>query len=323
MRWIATTLLGLLALAYAIVVFSTPGVEVRPAPDDAGFGGLSLFSAAARDAGYRVAFDGSTRPRLSPDDVAIVPVISGHIIPKAALEYVSKGGRAFVLGVPKDLQPVTDSFEVADVSGRAAKVDETEYAPANPVTPAGSLPPVDGWRDEVSALSTLGALGKGRIARLDAGALATNRFLGRLDNAKVVLSVLRSVAKPGSQLVFLPGGYGEDAAPGPIEAIGPGAVGALWQSLAVLAAFGVARGIRFGLSAPDLRQRRGARELLDAVAGHYRRARRTDAPLAAAARERPDDEQAQALAARIKVPEADARRALIELETRPKARRRD
>jgi hypothetical protein len=109
---------------------------------------------------------------------------------------------------------------------------------------------------------------------------------------------------------------------GPSDAIGPGAVGALWQSLAILAVFGVTRGVRFGLSAPDSRARRGSRDLLDVVAAHYRQGRRTDAPLAMIARERPDDVEAQGLAARPKVAEEVARRALIEIESRPRSRRR-
>ena len=320
MRWVAGTLLALLALSYALIALAAPSTDVHPAPDDRGLGGLSLLTKALRDAGYKVAFDGSTRPRLGKDDVAVVPVLSNRATPGEALAHVSSGGRTFVLSVPTELRPIGGSVQVVDFGGRKAKVDDVA---SDGWSPDGSpaLPPANVWRFERTPVATLGQIGKGRVARLEDGALATNRFLGRLDNAKVVLSTLLPLAKPGSQLVFLAGGYGEATAPGPIEAIGPWAVGAVWQTLAVLAAFGVARGIRFGLSAPEARQRRGARELLDAVSGHYRRARRTDAPLLAAARERPDDADIRSLALRSKVPEAEARRALLELESRPKPRR--
>lgn len=320
MRWIATTLLALLALAYAIVALSAPSAEVRPAPDDTGLGGLSLLSAALRDAGYRVAFDRSARPRLSADDVAIVPVVDGHQIPPAVLDHVARGGRAFVLGVPSDLQPIVGAVEAVDSQGSSLKIDETGPAPALPTEPEGWLPPATAWQDEYGPLATLGVVGKGRMVRLDNGALATNRFLGRRDNARVVLSSLSALAKPPSQLVYVAGGYGEAEALGPIEAIGPWAVGALWQTLAALAAYGVARGVRFGLPAPDVPRKSGARELLDAVASHYRRGRRTDAPLAVAARERPDDATIRSLIGTTKVSEADARRILVELESRPRRR---
>ncbi len=325
MRWIAATLLGLLALAYALIALAAPSAAVRPAPDDQGQGGLSSLTAALRAAGYRVAFDRSSRPRLAKDDVVVTPVLpkdedmEGFGVPKEVVRFVAEGGRAFALGVPKEIQPVGRTLAVRDIRGRRAKVDDTQTSEFAP--PEGQLAGASDWTGDERILSQLVQVGKGRIARLDDGALATNRFLARNDNARVVLSTLATVARPGDRLVFVAEGYGEAENLGPIEAIGPWAVGALWQSLAVLAAYGAARGIRFGLPAPEVRVRRGARELLDALAGHYRRGRRTDAPLAAAARERPDDYEAQAIAARAKVPEAEARRILMEIEARPRSRR--
>ncbi len=319
MRWLAATMLGLLGLAYALIVLGAPSTEVHPSPNDRGLGGLSLLVGALRDAGYAVAYDGSTRPRLGKNDVPVVPVLEDHTIPKEALAHVQGGGNAFVLKIPKALQPIGESLPVRDFAGHKAKVDDVASGEYDPDS-GGAVASANVWSYEGTPVSTLEGVGKGRLARLRDGALATNRFLGRLDNAKVVVSTLRPVAPKGRRLVFLAGGYGEAEAPGPIESVGPWAVGAVWQTLAVLAAFGVARGIRFGLPAPEAGQKRGSRELLDAVAGHYRRAKRTDAPLAAAARERPDDPTVQALAVRAKVSEADARRALIALESKPKRR---
>ena len=316
MRWLAATLMALLALSYALIALATPSAEVRPAPDDTGLGGLSSLAKALKNSGYRVASDPSTRPELLLEDVVIVPVLEGMDIPEAAIEHVSRGGRAFVLGIPKTLQSVTEGVEVNDSTGKTAVVDTTEPSPADPLEPEGYVASAANWSEDGQPVSSLQQISKGRLARLDNGALATNRFLPRHQNAHVVLSSLGSVANKGARLVFIAEGYGEASAPGPIEAMGPGAVGALWQSLIVLAAFGLVRGIRFGLPTPERTSRRGSRELLDAVAVFYRRSIFARAAVAAAAKQYPEDAAIQAIAARPKLSEEEARRALAELEAR-------
>ena len=326
MRWLAATLLGLLGLAYALIVLAAPSADVHPSPTDRGLGGLVLLADAMRAKGYRVGFDPSSHPRLAAGDVVVAPVLGNREVPESVFEHVRVGGRGFVLNVPRTLQSIGESEKAQDVLRRSANIDAVESLRANPRAPKGLVASTVAWRTQEdglqdAAVASLSAVGKGRIALLAKGALATNRFLGRRDNARVVFSTLEAVARPGDRLVFVAGGYGEAEDLGPIEAIGPWAVGALWQSLAVLAAFGLARGVRFGLPATEAPVRKGSRELLDVLAGHYRRGRRTEAPLLAAARERPDDHDLQAYAARPKVPEADARRVLIESEARPRARR--
>ena len=322
MRWIAATLVGLLALAYALLTFAAPSVAVRPAPDDTGLGGLSRLAFALREAGYRISFDPSTRPRLAKDDVVAAPPPGEIAIPGAARTRARWGGRAWILSVPRSLQSIAETVPAYDVLRREAKVDRTAFVSPNPERPKGQLSSVEAWRlGDDTTLASLSQLGEGRMARLAQGALATNRFLGRQENARVVFSTLASVAQRGDRLVFVAGGYGEAQNVGPLEAIGPWAIGALWQGFALMAAFGIFRGIRFGLPAPERTTKRGARELLDAIAAFYRRGKRTDAATAAAARERPGDSEAQALAARAKVPEAEAQRALEALDARPKTRR--
>jgi hypothetical protein len=318
MRWLAATLTALLALAYALIVLASPSAEVRPAPDDTGLGGLSSLTKALKTSGYRVAFDPSTRPTLLPDDVVVAPVIEGTDIPGSTVKHVRSGGRAFVLGIPKDLQSVTEGVEVKDSTGRKAIVDTMESAPATPIQPVGHLATVTDWSEDGQPLSSLQQIGRGRLARLDSGALATNRFLPRHQNARVVLSSLGSVARKGDRLVFIADGYGEASSPGPIEALGPGAVGALWQLLIVLGTFGLVRGIRFGLPVPERASRRGSRELLDAVAVFYRRSKFAQAAVAATAKQHPEDAAIQAIAARPKLTEEEARRALAEFEARSK-----
>lgn len=304
--------MALLGLAYALVALSGVDGDVRPAPDEPGLGGLSNFAKALQGMGYRVTVDPSTRPRLDSSDVVIAPVLSNQKIPETALQHVREGGRGFIIGVHPWLQPIKGVQSVKNSLGRRASVDATEAAPADPQEPKGSLATASNW----SGISSLQQIGKGRLARLDAGALATNRFLSRRENARVVLASLGTVSQKGDRLVFIAEGYGEASAPGPIEAIGPWAVGALWQSLVLLAAFGLSRGIRFGLPAPDRTQRRGSRELLEAVATFYRRGRYTNAAVASAAKEHPQDKGGQAVAARPNLSEEDARLALIELDSR-------
>ncbi|GEM_PF-3951660 len=320
MRWLAGTLLALLALAYAIVALSGPSAKVHPAPDDPGLGGLSLLARALRDEGYRTVFDPASHPKLKPDDIAVVPLLGYRGIPASVLAHVRAGGRAFVIAVPEELQAIKTREKIVDRKNRSADVDSTEAAGVQ--TPDGELAAVAVWYSEQEDFSTLRQIGKGRVALLESGALATNRFLGRHDNARVVFSTLGTLrTKKGDRLTFLALGYGEGEELGPIEAIGPWAVGALWQSLAILGAFGLAKGVRFGLPIPERRHKRGSRELLDTLADHYRRGRRTDAPLLVAAREHPSEPELQTLAIRSNVPESEARQVLMGLEARAKKRR--
>ena len=169
-RWVAATLLGLLALAYALIVFAAPSVEVHPAPDDRGLGGLDLLTQALRAKGYRVAFDPSSRPRLAREDVAVVPLLGDRAVPKEILAHVRVGGRAFVISVPAALQAVGASETARDVLRRAATIDATDYVPPSPSAPDGLVAPVVAWRvSDEDPVASLSQIGEGRLARARAG----------------------------------------------------------------------------------------------------------------------------------------------------------
>lgn len=318
MKWLATTLVALLALAYALIVLGTPPPAVRPSPLETGPGGISAFREALEAAGYRTAYDQRARPKLDPHDVVVAPILADREFPTALTRFVENGGKALVLGIPDSIQPVLAPAPATAKSGKRANVSPVE--PVNllelTLVKPGS---VEHWTDASATIATTGMVGKGTVEFVDVGALATNRFLGRNDNAYLLLDAVAVVARPGDRIVFIAGGYGEDQAVGPIEAVGPWAVGVLWQGLFLLAAFGLARSVRFGLPAPDLMATKGARDLLDAIASHYRRGKRTDAVLRAVAKEH-RDATVEHLLRRGKAAEYETRAALIELEERARGR---
>lgn len=314
MKWLAATLIGLMALAYALLALGTPPPAVHPSPTETGQGGLSAFRDALDAAGYRTAYDVHANPKLDAHDVVVAPVLAEESVPDSLGRFVEKGGKAIVLGIPPSIQPVLPPVQAKAKSGKRANVSRVEgqnlFDQLN--LKSGS---VYHWTSEESPIATTAALGKGTVEFVDVGAVATNRFFGRAENARFLLDAVAAVAQPGDRLVFVPGGYGEEQATGPIEAVGPWAVGALWQTFFVLAAFGVARSVRFGLAAPDVEVRKGARDLLEAIASHYRRGKRTDAVLRAVAKEQ-RDQAIDRLMRQKGVRESEARAALIEIEER-------
>ncbi len=88
-----------------------------------------------------------------------------------------------------------------------------------------------------------------------------------------MVEAIRSVAPRGARIVFCEAAFGLGSEPGVIESLGLWAVGAWWQLgiLFVLAVY--ALGKPFGLPEVVRAKQVGGREMIDAVANIYRRAR--------------------------------------------------
>jgi hypothetical protein len=116
--------------------------------------------------------------------------------------------------------------------------------------------------------------GRGLLFSIGDGFIATNRYLDDAQNADVLIRSVRMIAPPGSRLVFLESAFRESQ-PSVIEILGPGAVGAWLQILFLFVVVVFTLGKRFGLAEEPAPSQSGQRELVDAIADTYRRARAT------------------------------------------------
>jgi hypothetical protein len=113
------------------------------------------------------------------------------------------------------------------------------------------------------------------------GLFATNRFLDRLDNAPVLLSLIATITPPSGRIVFTEASFGNSSGSSLVGAIGPWAEAAWLQLIFLFAVVVLTLGYRFGLPREERGKERGQRELIDAVADTYLRGKMTRVALAA------------------------------------------
>jgi hypothetical protein len=115
----------------------------------------------------------------------------------------------------------------------------------------------------------------GTLCRTADGLFVTNRVLDRGDNAELALRVVNGLLPEGGRVVFVEAAVGEAVSPSLVNVLGPWATG-MWMQLTLLfVVIVVTLGIRFGLPDMERRKQRGQREMVDAVADVYNRAKST------------------------------------------------
>ena len=128
-------------------------------------------------------------------------------------------------------------------------------------------------------LATLHQHDNGERLHVYSGIIATNRFIDKNDNAVEAVRLVRTVAKPGSRLVFLEAAFGNGSEPGVLETLGSWALAGWWQLLLLGGVVIYTLGKPFGYPDEERPMQRGGRELIDAVSNIYRRSRMTQLAL--------------------------------------------
>lgn len=312
-------LLGLLAIAGAILSLGQRESIATPSAYSYAPSGVAAFADLLRQTGYKVRVDRWPHPRLAADEV---PLVFRRSVPVGLSsdqendfapfldKYLRDGGHAIVFTVPTEFAAASRALLKANppsITERGAKQSLKVFtAAAETVAPESTTPPVhdDGpWDGEIPVTPpTLSVpdvsvglwdnggepflrarqLGKGRSLEVSNGAFATNRFLDRADDAKAALQIVSLFARPGKRLVFTEAAFGNAEAPGLLEVIGPWA-NAGWQQLLFLGlVVGYTLGKRFGIPDETRSVQVGARELVDALSDTYRRGRQSKAAMLAA-----------------------------------------
>jgi hypothetical protein len=291
---IAWLLLGILALAASLISLSKRQEAADPRIDSYAPSGLAAFADLLRQNGYKVDLTLSNAPRFRPGDVVVACIneqevmeFSGSEAPifGSILRHVEHGGRLLVLPYDPDFSEsaatanFTTAHPIGDEKTRELQARSVYLQDAGFGKKYVSLA---SWQEANSrAAAWLTKIGEGFAATPADGYVASNRFIGAVQNADFLMSLVASLAPKGSHIVFAENTF-QPENPSVLEAIGPGAVAAWWQVVFLFLVIVFTLGKRFGLPEAERSAQSGQRELVNAVADTYQRARLTQAACKAA-----------------------------------------
>jgi hypothetical protein len=304
--WAAAALLVLAGISGAALTLGRGGEAAWPSARNPRPTGLAAFADLLRQDGITVVVSREARPELGPRDLAVavhwvqdsfwsrvesqreeIDRSSGETPPERPVDrthvalatHLAEGGRLLRLCFPAQLAD-DDYLDTPQTEASWTEGGEPMLLTYDPGR-AVSLPPDTDLaihsatlRGMAGDIVRLGTVGSGLRADVTDALGATNRYIGRGDNAKFYLGLVRKLREDGGRVVFVEATFGNVESKGVLGTLGGWAVAAQWQAvLAFLVALFVF-GARFGLPTTESVASRGARDMLDAVAGILRRSRR-------------------------------------------------
>jgi len=298
---IAWALAGLLGIAAFLLSLGQQDVNSNPEAHSYSPSGISAFCELLRRHGLQVVVDQQTRPRLGPNDIAVAfemqPVDIAKTVGVSTPEgdfrdyfwkHISDGGTGILLPMQRDFfsasQIATDSspLSISDsTTGETFKMSSSESEVSDFTEPdiSDTNSSITLWASNRQAFLRAYRVNKGTALVIKDGIGITNRFIDKNDNAKAFSALFSVLAKPGKRIVFTEASFGNVHERGLLETVGPWA-NAAWQQLIFLGLVVVfTLGRRFGISDEPRNVQRGSRELMDALADTFRRARSTQAAL--------------------------------------------
>ncbi len=290
-------LLALLVVAAAMLLMARRDSRAMPSIANTGPSGLAAFAELLRRDGYVVVQNRDEYPKFERDDVVVEVELDQQ--PVSAIEMMSQGETSH-----------TPETEIADHVARGGKLlelagrsdfDAASRDGAAPVTVKSPALKREArvnhdavasdadllWTPRAESNYGLWSVEPGNRTfvtfrregnGMEAGAKllgASNRFIGRYQNAEIYLDVVRRLAPAGSRVVFAEASFGNAERKGLIGAIGGWAVAAQWQAVLIFLVVVYTLGKRFGLPETDPMVQRGTRDLVDAVAGVMGRGRKS------------------------------------------------
>lgn len=288
--WIFSTgwvLVGLLCISALLISAGSQDQQTHPSPVSYSPSGASALVELLRQRGYTVTVDPSMNPKIGQKDVALAfcPTFDSDTGDKDALnslEATVRHGGTIVKLPFEDAFPSASSAPVAAVTtpdGRSLQINASESSSFSE-TGASAKTTVLGAGPV--AYCTAAKIGSGREIEFRDGLGLTNRFLDKNDNAEALMMVFSGFVPKGSRIVFTTATIGDAQEPGLLETIGKWAQDAWWQALFVLGIVILSLNRRFGYPTPYRQAQRGSRELLDAIADSFSRARSSEIALTAA-----------------------------------------
>lgn len=293
-------LLGILALSGGLLYLSQSNSAVRPSAGSTAPSGTRIFATLLREAGFEVDSIRDPSPVLKPDEV---PVIITLERPKSdwfpveeseeekqfrehITKFVEQGGTAWVGAMSRDFRG--SSLTAKTVVPVSSAVPDRQAQTSTPTTSlmAEDWPYEDPsavvWPDQVSdPLIEIMPYGKGRLIYIRDWIIATNRVITEGDNAAMLVGTAKGTLPAKSKLVFLEAAWGNAKDPSLLDRLGPGFAAAWGQVLIVCLVVAYTLGKSFGLPSAVRARQVGQRDLVEATASFFRRAKATDIALQA------------------------------------------
>jgi len=300
------SIVGLILLV-SFLIYATAGRELNPSPssENPDPKGFQLFANLLQENGFQVRRDRSAVPTIKPDEVAIVFLEFGRSnfieeiqrevdddrrserqdFPPRRLdremeriadpfilsldEHMKRKGTVLAFYVTQDnVDEITRPVQFEFARGGKSRYRINAAFPRDLITPLPSIRP-DPFvlaGDNANDAVTVSLARAGLFVELLTASSASNEWLPRHDNAQFALDVLNRTA-PGRKVVFLEASAGNATQSGLFLTIGPWAEALRWQMFALLAVIFFAKGALFGPPITDRVPVRGARALVDAIAG--------------------------------------------------------
>jgi hypothetical protein len=291
-------LVGILAIAAASLSLGQSESTATPSASSYGPSGSLAFADLLRVQGHNVEVTTDANPTVSPNDVLVAfDVFSERVGPfekqlKHLLQqHIIGGGRVVVLQLRQNFQAATKVAEtrVQDAQdyamGQPLKVNSDNEVKAYDGSLLGQI--LDSLHNRVVVNKPDGpfaeryTMGTGSVLIVRDGIDATNRFLDKNDNAAVLLRALATEVKPHSHIVFLDAAAGNGTTSGVLETLGRWALAGWRQAILLFVVIAYSLGKSFGYPDEERKQQRGSRDLVDAVAYTYQRARASSVALRA------------------------------------------
>lgn len=298
---IAILMTGILAIAVALIILGRTDNTAKPSSDHFGPSGVSAFADILQKLGYQVRSERSRRPKLANDELAIAVSLRKTAVD--SWESPTPGGP------DKDMEILVDRLDLFLRGGGRLLAGHmgTSFGPTSATAPTRTLtrkenpgdpaigptltatigdftaPHFGNWENNAPTMwfadsaPVVSAQVKGRgvvLSVTDAIGMS-NRYIDQADNARFFVSLVEAAA-PAKKVVFLEAAHGDIAEPGLLESIGRWLQYGWTQAMLVLLVIAYAVGKRFGLPVYDRFVQRGQRDLVDALAFLYRRAKADD-----------------------------------------------
>lgn len=302
---IAYVFAGLLAISAMLLSLGQQDATANPSTEAYSPSGMSAFAELLRRSGVPVAINEQVQPKLLPGDIAIaVRIVASTDIRRnedrekafrdSFTDFIKNGGSGIIFPVPYDYLEASrttlkspyvtvtngannDKLNITDTGIKDDDSADDDWVDS----PSAEM---ELWREKNDAFVTAYRIGKGTLLDVRNGIGATNRFIDKNDNAKAFTEIVGMLARSGKRVVFTEASFGNVHELGILETVG-GWANAAWQQLLFLGIVVVfTLGKRFGIPEEYRNPQRSSRELLDAVADTFRRARSTKSALLTAYR---------------------------------------
>lgn len=282
---IAWTLAGLLFLAALGISFGKADKESKPTVDNYGPSGASALAALLRQNGYSVRNLSSVLPQVHPDEIVIAFVADDEASTEdtaATFEHYNKaaeaGARLLVLPLSKNFGDASTQAATAEVQNTVTKqklsaelrIDNLSDSLPGQAENAYQLPL---WEtNQGQAAAYLRTVGKNVELIAADGLIATNRHIDRADNAALLMNLVQTIGGNRKSVAFAEGLF-NPSAPNLFDVLGQWAEAAWWQLVFLFVVICFTLGRRFGRPDEQRESQVGQRELVNAIADTYRRAR--------------------------------------------------